>query len=77
MAQLRALVDMLLVDVSNGLFQEMESFICERLLTNIGVVQQSGIVGKYGTNHIRLHANSMGGRGEAPRRKPCCPGCEQ
>lgn len=67
MAQLRALVDKLLVDVSNGLFQEMTSFVCERLLPNIPVVQQSGIIGKYGSNHLRIHANSMGGRGEAPR----------
>lgn len=67
MAQLRAIVDKLLTDVSNGLFQELKSFICEELLTNIGVIQQSGIVGKYGTNHLRVHANSMGGRGEAPR----------
>jgi hypothetical protein len=67
MAQLRAIVDKLLTNVSNGLFQDMENFIAERLLTNIGVVQQSGIVGKYGTNHLRVHANYMGGRGEAPR----------
>ncbi len=67
MALLTALVDVPLTQVSNGLFQEMTSFICERLLPNIPVVQQSGIIGKYGTNHLRLHANSMGGRGEAPR----------
>jgi hypothetical protein len=67
MAQLRALVDKLLTDVSNGLFQDEKSFICERLLTNIGVVQHTGIIGKYGKNHLRVHANSMGGRGEAPR----------
>lgn len=67
MAQLRALVDKLLVDVSNGLFQDLTSFIVERLLTQVGVVQQSGIIGSYGTNHLRIHANTMGGRGEAPR----------
>ncbi len=77
MAQLRALVDKLLVDVSNGLFQDMSSFICERLLTNIPVKQQSGIVGKYGTNHLRLHANSMGGRGEAPRVQLVVPDVSQ
>lgn len=67
MAALRALVDKLLVNVSNGLFQELTSFGAERFLTPIGVKQKSGIVGKYGTNHLRVHANSMGGRGEAPR----------
>jgi hypothetical protein len=67
MARMRALVDKLLVDVSNGIFQDMVAFVSERLLTNIGVVQKSGIVGKYGTNHLRVHANAMGGEGKAPR----------
>jgi hypothetical protein len=67
MAQLRAIVDKPLTDVSNGLWQDLSYFLSERLLTAMGVIQQSGIVGKYGTNHLRVHANSMGGRGEAPR----------
>lgn len=67
MAALRALVDKLLTDVSNGLFQEIAFFGSERLLTPKSVTQQSGIIGKYGTNHLRVHANWMGGRGEAPR----------
>jgi len=61
------LVDKLLTDVSNGLFQELEKFGAERLLTPVGVKQQSGKIGKYGTKHLRIHANAMGGRGEAPR----------
>lgn len=73
MAQLRAIVDKPLTDVSNGLWQDLTSFISERLLTAIGVIQQSGIVGKYGTNHLRVHANSMGGRGEAPRVQLVAP----
>jgi hypothetical protein len=67
MAQLRAQVDKLLTNVSNGLFQELTSFGAERFLTPVPVKQQSGIIGKYGKNHLRVHANSMGGRGEAPR----------
>lgn len=67
MAQLRALVDKLLVDVSNGVFQDETAFAAERFLASMGVAQQSGIIGAYGTNHLRVHANSMGGRGEAPR----------
>lgn len=66
-AQLRALVDKLQTDVSNGLFQELTKFGAERFLTPLGVKQQSGIIGAYGTNHLRLHANSMGGGGQAPR----------
>lgn len=73
MALLTALVDKPLTNVSNGLFQEMTSFICERLLPNIPVVQQTGKVGKYGTSHLRVHANSMGGRGEAPRVELVAP----
>jgi len=69
MAQIRALVDKLLTNVSNGLFQEMSAFAAERFLAPVGVVQQSGLVGKYGTNHLRIHANSMGGEGKAPRVK--------
>lgn len=67
MAQLGAIVDKLLSDVSIGLFQEIGSFISESLLTPVGVVQDSGLLGKYGNNHLRVHANVMGGRGMAPR----------
>jgi hypothetical protein len=74
---MRALVDKLLTNVSNGLFQEMTSFISERLLTPIGVVQQSGLIGKYGTNHLRIHANSMGGEGKAPRVRLVQPDVSQ
>lgn len=66
-AQLRAVVDKLLSNVSNGLFQDEKAFCAERFLTNQGVKQNSGIIGSHGTSHLRIHANAMGGEGKAPR----------
>lgn len=67
MALLRAQLDSVLTEVSNGIFQELTDFGAERFLTPVGVKIATGRVGKYGTNHLRIHANAMGGRGEAPR----------
>lgn len=67
MAQLKALVDKLLTNVSNGPFPGDEDFIAERCFPELPVVQMSGLLGKYGTNFLRIEHDMMGGRGEARR----------
>lgn len=67
MAQLKALVDKLLTNVSNGPFQGDERFIAEKAFPEIEVVETSGSLGKYGTSFLRVEHDLMGGRGEAKR----------
>ncbi len=67
MAQLKALVDKLLTNVSNGPFPGEEDFVAEKAFPEIAVVQMSGLLGKYGTNFLRIEHSMMGGRGEARR----------
>ncbi len=63
MAQVKALVDKLLTNVSNGIFPV--GYISEMLLPKIQVVQQSGKIGKHGKGHLRI-LNTVGiGKGKS------------
>lgn len=62
MSQLRAIVDKLLTGVSSAYVPK--DFICEEVLPTIQSKQYSGLLGKYGTNHLRIENSVKGGRGK-------------
>lgn len=68
MAQTRAQVDKLLTNVSNGLFPT--GYIAEQVLPMLGVKQKTGLIGAYGTSHLRVIDDLIGGRAEAQRVDP-------
>lgn len=68
MAQLKAQVDKLLTQVSSGYFPE--GYVSEKILPLISVKQSSGLLGKYGTSHLRIEHDFAGGRGEYRRVEP-------
>lgn len=68
MSQTKAIVNKLLTTVSNGYFPE--GYIAEKILPMIEVGQKTGILGKYGMNHIRLEQDLMTGLAEARRVQP-------
>jgi hypothetical protein len=61
MAQLKAQVDKLLSGVSQAYIPQ--NFICDQILPGISVKQKSGLLGTYGTNHLRVENTIAGGRG--------------
>ncbi len=61
MSQLKALVDKLLTNVSSAYIPD--GYIAEDLLPFIGAKQSTGLLGKYGTNHLRIESSLKGGRG--------------
>lgn len=63
MTQTRAIVDKLLTNVSNGLFQENARYISEMILPPVGVVQRSGRYGNYGNEHLRIVNTAHVGKG--------------
>lgn len=63
MSQMKAQVDKLLTNVSNAYFPE--GLISEKVLPQIEVAQDSGILGYYGKDHLRLENSVTGGRGRA------------
>lgn len=65
MAQFKALVDKLLTNVSNAYIPD--GYISEMILPKLNVVQSSGKIGKYGSEHLRIVPTIMGGRGGAKR----------
>lgn len=65
MAQLKAIVDKLLTDVSVGYFPK--GYIADSVLPFKQVVQSSGLVGKYGKEHLRIERSYTGGRGKYRR----------
>jgi hypothetical protein len=65
MAQLTAIVDKLLTQASAAYIPE--GFICEKMFPEIKVTQSSGKLAKYGTNHLRIETNYVGGRGKYRR----------
>lgn len=65
MSQLKAQVDKLLTNVSSGYFPK--GYICEQILPQIKVAQYSGLLGKYGQNHLRIENTVKGGRGKYRR----------
>lgn len=62
MSQLKAIVDKLLTGVSSAYVPK--GFICEQVLPTIQYKQYSGLLGKYGTNHLRIENSVKGGRGK-------------
>lgn len=67
MAQMRAIVDKLLTNVSNGNFADEEGYLCERIFPELSVKQDSGLLAKYGTKHLSIEHSLIGGRGAARR----------
>lgn len=64
-AQTTAIIDVPLTNVSN--MMKPSGLICEELLTPLKVKLASGILGKYGTSHMKLVDSRIVGRGAAPR----------
>lgn len=62
MSQLRAIVDKLLTNVSSAYVPK--GFISEQVLPTIQSKQYSGLLGKYGTSHLRIENSVKGGRGK-------------
>lgn len=62
MSQLRAIVDKLLTGVSSAYVPK--GFICEEVLPTVQSKQYSGLLGKYGTSHLRIENSVKGGRGK-------------
>ena len=62
MSQLRAIVDKLLTGVSSAYVPK--GFICEQVLPTVQSKQYTGLLGKYGTNHLRIENSVKGGRGK-------------
>lgn len=62
MSQLRAIVDKLLTNVSSAYVPK--GFISEMVLPTVQSKQYSGLLGKYGTNHLRIENSIKGGRGK-------------
>lgn len=62
MSQLRAIVDKLLTGVSSAYVPK--GFICEQVLPTVQSKQYSGLLGKYGTNHLRIENSIKAGRGK-------------
>jgi hypothetical protein len=65
MSFLKAQVDKLLTNVSNAYVPE--GYISEAILPVLNVVQSSGKIGKYGSDHLRIVPTIMGGRAGAKR----------
>ncbi len=63
MSQMKAQVDKLLTGVSNAYIPE--NLISEKVLPTVEAAQDSGILGYYGKNHLRLENSVTGGRGRA------------
>jgi hypothetical protein len=62
MSQMKAQVDKLLTGVSSAYIPK--GFICEEILPTIQSKQYSGLLGKYGTAHLRIENSVKGGRGK-------------
>lgn len=65
MSQMRAQVDKLLTPVSSGYFPK--GMICENILPVVQSAQFTGLLGKYGTSHLRIENTVKGGRGKYRR----------
>lgn len=62
MSQLRAVVDKLLTGVSSAYVPK--GYISEQVLPTVQSKQYSGLLAKYGTNHLRIENSIKGGRGK-------------
>lgn len=68
MAQLTAIVDKLLTNVSS--IYVPEGYISEMVLPLVTTKQKTGKLGKYGQNHLRIEHSLSGGRAEYRRVEP-------
>jgi hypothetical protein len=68
MAQVKAIVDKLLTNVSSMYLPE--GYVSEKVLPLVSVKQKTGLLGKYGSNHIRIEHSLAGGRGAYRRVEP-------
>lgn len=59
----RAIIDMFLTNHSNGLFNDTNDFIAERILPAVPVKETTGKVPNYGTDHLRIVNTSHIGKG--------------
>jgi hypothetical protein len=62
-SQTKAQVDKLLTNVSN--MYKPANYVCERILTPLAVMQDSGILPSYGNQHLRLVNSANFGRARA------------
>ena len=65
MSQTGAIVDKLLTSVSDAF--DPVGFLSEKLLPTIPVKQNTGLLGKYGKDFLRVENTVMGGQGMARR----------
>lgn len=68
MSQLKAQVDKLLTNVSQAYIPE--GYVSEQILPLLTVKQKSGLIGKYGSNHLRIEHSLAGGRASYRRVEP-------
>lgn len=68
MAQLKAIVDKLLTNVSQ--MYVPEGYIAEDVLPLLQSTQKTGKIGKYGKDHLRIEHSLVGGRGAYRRVEP-------
>jgi hypothetical protein len=68
MSQIKAMVNKLLTNVSNGYFPQ--GYISELVLPTLTVKQKTGIIGAYGQSHIRIVDDLIGGEAQARRVIP-------
>lgn len=61
MAQLQAIVDQLLTNVSS--MYQPQGMVAEQVLPLVTSAQSTGKLGKYGSSHLRLDVSTVGGRG--------------
>jgi len=60
-----AQVDKLLTNISNKIVPE--GYISEQILPLVNVVQSTGLIGAYGTSHLRIETTLTGGKNKYPR----------
>lgn len=68
MAQTKAIVDKLLTNVSS--MYVPEGYVSEEVLPVVMAKQKTGLLAKYGTNHLRIEHSLSGGRAEYRRVQP-------
>lgn len=68
MAQIKAIVDKLLTNVSSAYVPE--GAIAEQVFPNLKVQEKTGLLGKYGSSHLRIETSIVGGEGKFRRVKP-------
>lgn len=67
-SQLKAQVNKLLTNVSNAYVPE--GLVADLLLPRVEVAQDSGILGYYGKDHLRIEQSYYGGQGKARKVQP-------